>query len=193
MKRLSGYFLLVIICCSCKKDDVAVPLPQPAMQYINLQDQEAVQGRALHIDLDGDGARDFSFGALLIGDPIMQTDKLQFFISSTENRFVMEDANYNAPVFTIGQSIAANAKPGCSWYDIAYVMLAQKTTTMQGAVYWQGNWCNQYNQYLPFYLYKKGQRFYGWFRLSMDTAAEKIILHRAAICKEAYTPVSAGY
>jgi hypothetical protein len=48
------------------------------------------------------------------------------------------------------------------------------------------------HKYLPVYLKKNGHVYFGWIELSFDTIAEKIILHRAALCTEAGQKIKAG-
>ena len=186
---------LLLSCCKKNHNDApitVVPTPaHPAMQYTDLHNEEANYQHALHLDLDGDGNRDISFGVMVLGDPILQQDIFRFFVSSPDERFLLQDAADQAPVFAKGSTIGP-AMPGLYWYPISFTTLADKIIPANAPAYWQGNWKNAQQQYLPFYMFKGGQRFYGWVQLSVNTTTEKIILHKAAYCKEANKEIKAG-
>jgi len=49
---------------------------------------------------------------------------------------------------------------------------------------WLGNWKDKSHHYIVLRVDQQGKPFYGWMEVSFDRQAEKIILHRAALCKE---------
>lgn len=61
-----------------------------------------------------------------------------------------------------------------------------------GTILWRGNWVDKGKRYMPFQIYKNNQRYNGWIELTADKEAEKIILHRMAISKEAEKNIIAG-
>ncbi len=195
MKQLYSIVIAALLITGCKKNNHITPIitpPHPAMQYINLHDVEAERTHAQHLDLDGDGNRDISFGVMVIGDPVLQKDILRFFVSSPDERFLLQDAADQAPVFTKGTAIGP-VMPGLYWYPVSFTTLAEKIIPVNAPPYWQGGWKNASQQYMPFYMYKAGQKFYGWVQLSLNTVTEKIILHGAAFSKEAGKEIKAGF
>jgi hypothetical protein len=196
MNRL--YVLLVAVALfSCSKKDVVQPDPvpdpnHPNMQYTDLQNAEVKRGKTQSLDIDGDGTKDFAFGVYLVGDAINKEDKIRFaaFSSLAKNLFV--DGNNLSPVLSKGQVIPLNGQSPYEWYEISEVLLIEKIIGMVKPPYWQGPWDNMKNKYFSLQVKKNGMRYNGWIELSFDKQDEKIVLHRAAICKEAEKEVKAG-
>ncbi|MBO9564747.1 MAG: hypothetical protein J7621_18355, partial [Niastella sp.] len=61
-----------------------------------------------------------------------------------------------------------------------------------GNPYWEGAWKQVHHQYLAIQIVKDNKRYNGWVEVSFDTAGEKLVLHKAAISKEAEKAVIAG-
>ena len=83
--------------------------------------------------------------------------------------------------------------PSYDWYEVSAIVLAEKITPVNGEPYWQGPWKNVAHKFLPVMIRKEDKSYYGWIELSFDTAAEKMILHRVAICTEANREVKTGW
>ncbi len=196
MKNLCAGIILIALMGSCKKTAI-VPLPvdppAPAMTYVDLTGRETTFDTPQHIDIDGDGNRDFSFVTYHIGDPALRRDIIQFAATSPPDRLLLVDANESTPIFNKGDLISGTAPAGYTWYEIVLTPLSEKIIEVGQPPYWVGPWKNVHHKYLPFSIKKNGQFYSGWFELSMDTATEKIILYRAAICKTPQTNVKAGY
>jgi hypothetical protein len=196
MNRL--YVLLVAVALfSCSKKDVAQPDPvpdpnHPNMQYTDLQNAEVIRGKYQAIDLDGDGTKDFSFGVYLIGDPLNQEDKVRFAAFSSIDRNLLVNADNLSPVLSGGEVVPVQGKAPYEWYQISEVLLVEKVIGMVNPPYWRGSWNNMKNKFFSLQIKKNGLRYNGWIEMSFDTQGERLILHRAAICKEAEKEVKAG-
>lgn len=196
MKIFISSMLLIVIAASCgHKEEVLQPAPpaaHPSMKYIDLHNSEVKFNQPQHLDLDGDGRRDFTVSTLHIGDPGQQREIIQFMVTSPAERFAMADENNNAPVFHNGDIISEIAPQGIIWYEIVASVLSEKVIELSGNTFWQGTWMQASNKYFPFYFQKNAHRYYGWLELSMDISQEKIMLHRAALCNEPGKAVKAG-
>ena len=58
--------------------------------------------------------------------------------------------------------------------------------------YWEKEWKDVSHKFLAIQVKRDGKLYHGWIELSMDTVNSKLILHRAAIAKEAGRQVRAG-
>jgi len=191
MQRLLSILTAAILLTSCYGDYEA-EMNHPQMRYTDLNNAEAKPGSPQRLDLDGDGVVDFSFSTLLVGDPLLVRDRLQFYANSTIKTNLLNNANDESPMLPKGAQIMLN-HPGYTWYEISAIVLTEKITTMTPPPFWQGRWSDANHHYLPVQVDKGGQLYMGWVELSMDKAAEKLILHRAAISKEPGRTVKAGY
>lgn len=195
MKRFIVPLVACIILASCKKDKVHIPPPpeHPQMTYTDFQNFEIGQGTSKQFDIDGNGSIDFMFGTILIGDPILIRDRLQFLGLSAVSAYVLADPFNNSLVLNGGATIASAAPAGFGWFEVQDILLAEKITPMNGPVFWEGNWKDASHKYLPLQVRKDGQVYNGWIELSMNKATEKLILHKAAVSKEAGKNVKAGF
>lgn len=188
--------LFIVLLNACKKENTVMPPGNyfhPKMEYTELGGKEITFNKSQHIDLENDGKRDFSFVTVFIGDPIFKRDIIQFSATSTADRMLLVDNNDDSPIFNKGDFISGNNTPGYNWHEVVITPLAQKFIEDQKPVYWIGAWKNVIHKYLAFQVMKNGQYFNGWFEISMDTSLEKLIIHRAAVCKEHKADVKAGY
>lgn len=195
MRKLLYTGAVIILLASCKKDNTVIaPPPTPAhpqMIYTDLKEAEVKYGKLKLLDIDGDGSYDFRFSVCLVGDPVLQRDRYQFYVSSTIDRNLLNNEADESPVLSTGDSIS-KIHPGYQWWEISVIVLAEKIVTNTGN-YWQGLWKDASHKYLPVQVEKNQQVFHGWVELSFDTVAEKMILHKAALSKEADKAVKAGY
>ena len=191
MKKFYPLFVMMITIIGCKVQDLPAPIDNPQMQYSDLQNAELKYQQLYQLDIDGNGSTDFSFSTLLVGDPVLKQDRLQFIAHSKIGTNLLNNENDQSPVLNYGDKISF-VHPGYEWLEISAIELAEKTTGMTGPVYWDGFWKNVSHQYLPVQLKKKGKYYHGWVELSFDINSEKLILHRAAISTKAGKEIKAG-
>jgi len=187
---------LVAACAfaACKKEPVKPTPPtetHPQMLYTDLHDAEVKYLQPKTVDVNNDGAADFSFGVLLVGDPVLQRDRAQFGVSSGIERNLLNDANDQSPKLQKLEIVSKN-HPGYTWWQISHIVLAEKIITATNTS-WDGIWKNAAHNYLPIQVEKEQKLYHGWIELSFNTAEEKLVLHRAALSKEAEKDVKAGY
>ena len=178
---------------SCKKSPVTTPIdPAPVMSYINLHDSAVTFNKLAVLDLNSDGENDVWFSTLLVGDPIAQQDKKQWYITTSLYTSLPVNGNESIPVLKLDDSIPTQNFNNCNWYNAASVLLAEKVIGISGDPYWLGDWKEAAHKYIPLQVLKEGAKYNGWVEISFSTAGEKIILHRAALCKEKNKTVVAG-
>lgn len=194
MNKLLTLVLAVLLLSSCEKNPVCEePVnDHPRMHYTDLQNFEVKYGTTKRVDVDGNGTTDYYFETLLVGDALGQRDRLQFYADSRIETYQPVNENEQVPQLSSGDMVKAQY-PGYTWYEITAIVLAEKITPVSGQPYWDGQWKNASHKFLPIMIRKEGQRYYGWIELSFDTAAEKMILHTAAICIEPNKEVKAGW
>jgi hypothetical protein len=194
MNKLLLLAFTLFLFSSCEKNPVCEEPENPyaRMHYTDLQNFEVKYGTYKRVDVDGDGTTDYSFETLLVGDALGQRDRLQFYANSKIETYQPVNESEQVPQLSAGEMVRMQY-PGYTWYEITAIVLAEKITPVTGQPYWDGQWKTASHKYLPIMIRKNGQRFYGWVELSFDTAAEKMILHRAAISIEAEREVKAGY
>ena len=186
-------FLSVILFSSCSKDPTApLPLPQPEMKYVDLSGKEITQSNSITLDLDSDGKNDLRFHTLLVADPIAKQDKLQFYAMSLVESFLPVNANEEIPVMNEGDMIFTNNFSNFSWFEISSIVLVQKVTGIAGPSFWEGPWKNAAHKFLPIQVKVNQQRFNGWVELSMNIQQQRLVLHKAAICRQAGKNIKAG-
>lgn len=192
MTKYLATALLLVIIAGCAKDPIIQPGPQhPVMFYKDLKNYEVSKGHSLMLDMDNDGIAECSFSVQLVGDPIMKVDKLQYYVFSRIKRNLLNDQNDESPVLQQNDLIKAE-HPGYTWYELSSIVLTQKIIS-DGGDTWIGAWKSADHNYLPFQVIKNGNKYHGWVELSMNTATEKLILHRSALSTEANKDVKAGY
>jgi hypothetical protein len=193
MNKMLSLVLIIFVFSACNKNKPVVPIEpeEPQMQYYDLQNAEVKERQSKRIDLINDGTTDFYFATLLVGDPVLQRDRFQFYAYSMIEAYLLNDAYDQSAVLNKTDQIS-DKHSGYQWFDLSAIVLAEKITTMSGPSYWEGNWKMANHKYLPVYIRKNGVVYYGWIELSFDTVAEKLILHRAALCTEAGRKIKAG-
>ena len=192
MKKLLIFLLAGSLLASCQKDALEpLPAPHPVMLYKNLQNAEVAPSQPRSVDINNDGQNDFSFGVLLVGDPILQRDRLQYLANSKIGTNLLNNEADQSPMLN-KNDLVTTIYQGYQWFEISAIVLAEKITTMT-EIHWDGLWKNSSHNYLPVQIKQNGKLYNGWIELSFDTAAEKLILHKAAISTEENKPVKAGY
>lgn len=191
MRRLF-IFAIAVLAFACHKDKLdPLPAPHPVMHYKDLQNAEVVYSKSKAVDIDDDGHNDFLFGVSLVGDPILQRDRLQYLAHSKVGTNLLNNDQDQSPVLNKGDLISTTHQ-GYQWFEISAIVLAEKITTMKDS-FWEGLWKNASHNYLPVQINKEGKLYQGWIEISFDTVAEKLILHKAAISTEANKTVKAGF
>lgn len=193
MRTRFSVAVLLLVLVACKKEVDPAPQPtSPEMRVTSFNNITAGRQEPRQFDVDGDGIRDITFGFLLVGDPLAQADKHQFYVSGSFDTFFPVNPAEEMPLLQEGQEIAPGSFAGYNWYNAPAILLAQKTLTVSNPPYWTGAWKNASHKYFPFYLLKGDKKYFGWFEISFDTTIEKTILHRAAVSKLADKAVKAG-
>lgn len=197
MKQVYALALVTALVTSCSKNETPIPHKppadqQPEMIYTDLQNRELKFQQAQLIDLNHDELVDIGFSTWYIGDPIEKEDEVLFFAGSyVHSNLLVNEAN-GSPAFNKGDLIPLGNYPGHDWYRVAQVEMALKNTPTAGLPYWEGNWKLVSHKYLAVQVVVADKRYNGWVEVSFDTAGEKLILHKAAISKEAEKAVIAG-
>lgn len=186
-------FLFLVLGClfilgSCKKEN-DIPANY-SVEFFDLQNAAVKYQQPVTLDLTKDGNTDFSFGVLLVGDPVLQRDRYQFFVSSRVKTKLLNDANDESPMLNKGEEIRL-IHEGYTWYEVSAIVLTEKIVTNQSTT-WNGRWTNANHKYLPIQIEREGKLYNGWIELSFDKTDEKIILHKAALSKSPNVSIHAG-
>ncbi len=193
MKKNMVFIVWVLVLTACKKSTVQQPeAPQPAMNYINLSDTAISFGRFASFDLDGNGDKDISFSTLLVGDAVNKQDKRQFLVATAQFTYLPVNSEEAIPIMQAADEIPVNNFNGYAWFDITYILLAQKVLSIDKPPYWEGNWKEAVHRFIPLQIKRANALYNGWVEISFSSAEEKIHLHRAAVCKEAGVAIRAG-
>ena len=195
----NGFLMLFVFMAllSCKKvnPDISEPLPpsptHPVMVYNDLSSAEVKYGQYKYLDIDNDGSFDLLFNVTLLGDPLLQRDRLQFYANSGKERNLLNNSQDQSPVLNLMDPIS-KIHPGYTWYEISAILLAEKIITFNGNS-WEGLWKNVSHKFLPVQVQKNGKLYHGWVELSFDTTKETLILHKSEISTEEDKEVKAGY
>jgi hypothetical protein len=87
---------------------------------------------------------------LLVGDAVLQRDRIQFYASSGINRNLLNDAQDQSPVLNKMDVISKNMT-GFIWWEISAIVLAEKIITYTES-HWEGAWKNADHKFLPIQL-----------------------------------------
>lgn len=181
---MSNRILFIVLGClfllgSCKKEN-DIPANY-SVEFFDLQNAAVKYQQPVTLDFTKDGNTDFSFGVLLVGDPVLQRDRYQFYVSSRVKTNLLNDTNDESPILNKGDEIGLNHE-GYTWYEVSAIVLAEKIVTNQSTT-WSGRWTNANHKYLPIQIEREGKLFNGWIEVSFNKTEEKIILHKAALSK----------
>ncbi|WP_121356079.1 hypothetical protein [Flavisolibacter nicotianae] len=193
MRHLLIFTVATLLLTAChKQPERPSPVNQhPQMHYLDLGNAEVKYLQGKGFDINGDGKTDFWFHVQLVGDPLLQRDRLQFIASSTIHSNLLNDPDDHSPVLNRMDPISP-IMVGYDWWEISAIVLTEKIMMIAGS-YWEGAWKNAVHKYLPIQLETQGKNYQGWVELTFDMDKEKLILHRAALCTEAEKEVKAGY
>lgn len=178
---------------ACKKNEDKKPVDtKPAITYINLSDTTVAFNRFASFDLNGDGEKDVAFGTRLVGDPITQQDKKQWLVVSSFNTCMPVNSLESIPLMNLSDKIPVGNFNNYNWYNASGVVLVQKIITNE-TNFWEGDWKDATNKFIPVQINKGTSKFNGWFEVSFSKVDEKIILHKAAISKEPNKEIQIAY
>ncbi|RRB07151.1 hypothetical protein [Larkinella rosea] len=185
--------LLLNVSCQQSKDSIVAPAP-PAdnLLYTDLTGKEVKPGGVVTLDLNKDGIQDFIFETQLVGDAVYRLDKVQYLIASGVDSYLPINDQESMARFNKGDEIPLNDFNGFFWYKISSNVLVQKVISETKPSYWEGNWKASNHHFLPVQVYKNEKRFVGWIEISVDTVAEKLVLHKAALSTIPERSVKAG-
>lgn len=177
---------------ACRKTSIEKPVADPVMDYTELN-QEMSFGQVLYVDIDNNSSKDFLFYTLPVSDPLTGKSYRQYHIASSYGASVIVDTiDEHTPAFVKNEVIPAGLPAPFDWFNASGALLARKVVGAAGTPSWEGSWANASHQYVAVRVLRAGLSYYGWLELSFDSKAEKVILHRAAICREAEKEVKAG-
>jgi hypothetical protein len=188
------YFILagLIALSACHKTADAPAVTHPQMDYTEIN-QEISFGQAIYVDPDNNGSQDFLFYTIKTGDPGLAKEYYQYHFGSSYAASVAVDSlTDQTPALTKNAAISGTMPAGLQWYNASGVMMTRKVVSHTGAPSWEGPWANAHHQYLAIRILRAGLLYYGWLEVSFNTATEKTIVHRAAICRQADVEVKAG-
>jgi hypothetical protein len=192
------YFILSIIVCliSCKKESSKPDTPNsptPKMEYFDFLNKEIKAGLpGLSIDFNRDGQKDIIFSTRLVGDALNQVDKLQFLVQSNIKVNLAVKSSEEMPILKMGDSIFLSNFQDYFWYELSSIVLVQKIISSTQPPVWEGPWKNASHSYIAFQIVDVDKIYAGWIDISVDIENEKLIIHKAAISKEANKIVKAG-
>lgn len=186
-------FISCISVISCqKKSDPVLPPADPAIRYTDLGNSRLSFGQSKAVDLNDDGVIDIRFSTMGVGDPVYRQDKLKYYLNGMLDTYSLVNEQEESPIFQAGDSIRQINHPGYNWYNASAIVLAEKIIPETGNPFWQGNWKNVNHRYFPLQVRKADGSYQAWVELSFSTQSGEMILHRAAIAKQAGISIAAG-
>lgn len=197
--QIVGSVLLLAIFFSlnaCRKNDRYAYPTNPnfvEMDYLNLFDKIIKRHEpAAVLDLNKDGQYDLIFSVQLVGDALNQADKTQFNVSSSFYTNLPININEHIMPMDKQQTIPLGNFNAHEWYNVGHSILVEKNEFVSGTIIWRGVWQEANKKYLPFQVTQNGLRYNGWVELSVDITHQQLVLHRAAISKQAEKEIQAG-
>jgi hypothetical protein len=199
--------LLVIALVSCKNSqtdlepiatqpkvetDNTFAATHPDMEYVQLDKTITHDSPSYQLDVDGDQVNDLRFVKLYVGDPLEKVDKLQFRVSGIRRGMIPVNHEDEVPIINQADLIPVTDFDGNMWYPLSSSILIERVEDVNGAISWRGNWVNATNKFLPFQIVKDNLRYNGWVELSVNTAKQQLVLHRAAVSKTPEKAIKAG-
>jgi hypothetical protein len=172
--------VLILSFLSCQEEELLLP----SINYHNLNNVTASQGKSFALDIDQDGGSEYLFTTLLAADDL--GDQLQFVIYPARANQVFEIAG-RVGVLEEAQQIA----PG-NPFDKSVKPMVIKTIT-NSAISWSGDWKEVNSKFIGI-RFKLGDSgyYYGWIRVSFDLVTEQFIIHDFAYQTTVDTEILAG-
>jgi hypothetical protein len=193
MKKTIWLGFILMMAVACKKPLPEPPVqPHPSMLIKDLADSSVAFGRFASFDLDDNGEKDVLFSTQLVGDPVEQKDKNQWMVTTSFNANLPVNSTERIPVLRYLDNIPLNNFSGYAWYNASSILLSQKTITMTAPPFWEGDFKEASHHFVAIQLKKQDGLYNGWIEVSFSTTNEKLILHKAAICKEPNKSIIAG-
>jgi hypothetical protein len=188
----TGFILLLLT--NCKKEAVKPPAAShPQMQYLDLNDTAVIFNRSASFDLDKNGSKDIHFHTMLVADPLTQQDKKQWWVTSSFYANLPVNDNEEIPFMQKSDSIYLTGFSGYNWYNASAVKLVQKVFSPTAPPYWEGKWKDASQRFVAIQIINNNNLYNGWVEISFNKNEEKLIIHRAAISKEANKEIKAGW
>ena len=193
MRYLFPLLIAVFLLGACRKTGFTEPAEptHPSMKYKIFADVEIKVGESRRFDIDDDGSEDFGFETILIGDPVLARDRLVFVSFSGISKYLLNNPQDEAPVFQPGDSIKLEHH-GLEWNEVSYLTLSRKIIPGAGQPFWEGPWKDARRSFLPVQIKKQDSVYLGWFQISMDKTAEKIVVHKSGIATVANKTIVAS-
>lgn len=193
MNKFYVFILVATLAAGCSKEpQIVPPVSLPLMNYVDLNDRQIKFNETFICDVNGDGSKDVSFNTLLVGDPILKRDYKQYRVASSFFTALPVNDQEQIPVLSKDSVISATAHAGYEWSNASSIVLAQKIISETGPGWWDGEWKAAAHKFIPIRVAEDSLLYYGWVEISFDSQTENIILHKAAISKEAGKEVKAG-
>jgi len=193
MKKTIWLGFLLVMAAACKKPRPEPPVQSPPSMLVkDFADSSLAFGKRASFDLDDNGEKDVLFSTQLVGDPIEQKDKKQWLVTSSFEANLPVNSTEQIPVLRHLDSIPLNNFSGYTWYNASSIVISQKTVPVTSHPYWEGDWKDASHRFVPIQVEKQNGLFNGWIEVSFSIDNEKLILHKAAISKEANKGIMAG-
>ncbi len=183
----------IVLFNACKKNEQRPPVKtEPTVSYINLSDTSIPFNGYASFDLNKDGQKDVAFGTQMVGDVINKQDKKQWLVITSFYSSLPVNESEQIPMMNLFDTVAVANFSGYNWYNASSILLVQKVITSE-TNFWEGDWKNASHRFVPLQVAKGNTLYNGWVEISFSQAAEKMILHKAAISNEANREVVIKY
>ncbi|HEX6333104.1 MAG TPA: hypothetical protein VFZ78_02695 [Flavisolibacter sp.] len=196
MKRVVLFAAVVLsVFISCRKQEVppgTVTPGHPQMRITNLGDSVVTFGKGASFNLDGLDGKDVYFGTMLVGDAVYQQDKYLWLVSTSFYASLPVNEHESIPVMQYNDSIRTADFNGYNWYNASTIVLAQKVIGTTQPPFWAGDWKEASHRYIPVQLIRPDGFYNGWVEVSFSIQQERLVLHRAAVCRVPSTTIAAG-
>ncbi len=168
MRYLLSAFVLFVL--SCRSEDTAPSV----IYYKDLHDTTVSYLNPVILDMNDDTTSDLRFTTSLIGRADGSTD-LNFIAYPSPGHFLQINGE-SIPVFEKDQPISHDPAGSNTW-DRSFDILTAKRYFQEGDSLMIGSWKHAENGYLPIRLTVDGGTHFAWIRISVDSAASRLILH----------------
>lgn len=195
MRILVPLLMLLAVSCAKKKDD-RIPNPNPPapadMTYNDLGNVTVTLNQMYPVDLDKDGVGDARFRVLASGSGSDGTvDDLYQLNPAPRHRVLLNEEN-RSPVYNLGDTIRFQNIAGYEWMALNVVEMAKRSVSANTPTRWEGNFTNVNRKYIAFQVSRYNSFYNAWIELTIDTAANRMILHKSGVSNISGRPVVAG-